>query len=267
MMGPPPDEFSPLSLTHLCLHPPYYSHLCRCPRRDGRGEKCCEGLTCGGENDKYCVVNKASGGHDFELSGVNDIDGYEKVALKFVGLNPKVGDGSGFILRNENDITSDAFPASNPSSGGPRVNLCTCDCTAGDDGVGCVGWGGVAFKYSSLLWSEPDNPSKWAGQIQAYQATPDADLNFIGTDTRLYPGGPAIYNVACTDKSCGGLFSGVFRQANAAISCKAGLEDAEAEADNGCFKRCGNSLTYMAWLQYCEAKEEDKSLGFSGYGL
>ncbi|KAL7525288.1 hypothetical protein ACHAXR_000936, partial [Thalassiosira sp. AJA248-18] len=172
---------------------------------------------------------------------------------------------SGFIV---GDIAADVFPLNNPGSGGPRVDLCTCDCVAGDDGVGCVGWGGVAFRYSSALWQEPLSGA-WTGQIQAYQAVgnPFQELNFLGTDTRVSPGGTAIYNVACTDSLCDGRFSGVFRQSNGPVSCAAGLEDRDTNAPNGCYKRCGNAETYEAWLDYCEADEENTDSGFSGYGI
>mmetsp|Transcript_13708 Transcript_13708/g.29780 ORF Transcript_13708/g.29780 Transcript_13708/m.29780 type:complete len:222 (+) Transcript_13708:185-850(+) len=199
--------------------------------------------------------------------GVNNIVGYAEVARKFVGLNPKNGDGSGFILRGENAITNTHFPLFNPETGGPRVDLCTCDCVAGHDGVGCVGWGGVAFTYSSLFWMDPVVQNKWSGQIQAFQKVDAGDLNFLGGDTALYPGGPRIYNVACTDQSCASLFSGVFRQANSAVSCQAGLEDKDANESNGCYQRCGNAETYTEWLAYCEADVEDTTLGFSGHGM
>lgn len=199
------------------------------------------------------------------LVGISDKDGYKKVAKKFVGLNPKLGNGSGFII---GDLTSDNYPTENPASGGSRVNLCTCDCVAGDDGVGCVGWGGVAFRYSSLLWQDPLTAA-WTGQIQAYQlvSNPTDELNFIGTDTRISPGGAAIYNVACTDSGCDGRFSGVFRQSNGPVSCSVGLADEAWGKSNSCAVRCGNAPTYTAWLNYCKASTEDKSLGFSGFGI
>eukprot|EP00560_Eucampia_antarctica_P007998 CAMPEP_0197831744 /NCGR_PEP_ID=MMETSP1437-20131217/11878_1 /TAXON_ID=49252 ORGANISM="Eucampia antarctica, Strain CCMP1452" /NCGR_SAMPLE_ID=MMETSP1437 /ASSEMBLY_ACC=CAM_ASM_001096 /LENGTH=201 /DNA_ID=CAMNT_0043434793 /DNA_START=208 /DNA_END=813 /DNA_ORIENTATION=+ len=197
------------------------------------------------------------------ITGINDLAGYNKVANAFVGLNPKVGSGSGFVMKGDNDIKGNTF-GNMPESGGPRVDLCTCNCKAGDDGVGCAGWGGVAFKYSSLLWIDPSN-GRWTGQIQAFQNVGDG-LNFIGTDTRLYPGGPAIYNVACTSQDCSGEFSGVFRQANSEISCSAGIADKDAGAENGCSKRCASIDTYTQWIGYCMADKENTSLGFSGYG-
>ena len=198
------------------------------------------------------------------IPGVDDLAGYEADASAFIGLNPKLGNGSGFLLKDNNDITGEKF-GNAPESGGPRVDLCTCDCKAGPDGVGCVGWGGVAFKYSSLLWKNPHN-RQWEGQIQAYQEV-GAGLNFVGSDTRIYPGGPVIYNVVCTSQDCSSEFSGVFRQANSEVSCEAGLADKLSSNLNGCSTRCSNSDTYSAWLLYCAADTEDKSLGFSGYGM
>lgn len=197
------------------------------------------------------------------IPGSNDFALYEAHTNAFVGLNPKLGGGSGFVIKSPNAINENEFGI-NPASGGPRVNLCTCDCTAGDDGVGCVGWGGVAFKYSTLLWKDP-HTKNWDGQIQAFQDV-GAGLNFMGKDTRLYPGGPAIYNVACTTQDCSDIFSGVFRQSNSAVSCKVGLEDRDANEDNGCFQRCGSvENDYSRWLDYCDAEVEDKSSGFKGY--
>lgn len=196
--------------------------------------------------------------------GIDDFEGYEAVAKAFVGLNPKLGTGSGFII---GDITATDFPIENPASGGPRVNLCTCDCVPGDDGVGCVGWGGVAFRYSSLLWKDPITGA-WTGQIQAYQQVggPTNELHFQGTDTRISPGGHAIYNVACTDSECDGRFSGVFRQSNGPVSCLAGLADEKAGGASSCAERCGNAATYTKWLEYCADGDDVDNLGFTGFG-
>jgi len=76
-----------------------------------------------------------------DLIGLDDVAGYTEVAKKFVGLNPKNGLGGGFIIGNANDetnpyITSPEFPVDQPGTGGPRVNLCTCDCKPSPDGVG-----------------------------------------------------------------------------------------------------------------------------------
>lgn len=205
--------------------------------------------------------------------GIDDLSGYEEVAKAFVGLNPIIGVGSGFIIAGDNDIKSEGYPIEAPDSDGVRRNLCTCDCAAGSDGVGCVGWGGIAFRYSSLLWKDPLNGA-WTGQIEAYQAVlRDANsviverLNFVGSDTRLSPGGHAIYNVACTDSLCDGRISGVFRQSNGPVSCAAGIEDKEAAKGDGttCFERCANAEAYGEWLDHCNA--ETPNSGFSGYGI
>ena len=56
----------------------------------------------------------------------------------------------------------------------------------GSDGIGCVGQGGIACKYSLLLWIDPRGSGAWEGQIQAYQnigtQTDPKDLNFLGSD-------------------------------------------------------------------------------------
>ena len=71
--------------------------------------------------------------------------------------------------------------------------------------------------YNSLLWKNTGS-NKWEGQMQAYQLKGSgANLNFIGGDLCLYPGGPAIYNMAYTDSLCEGALSRVFCQANSAV--------------------------------------------------
>jgi len=200
------------------------------------------------------------------IPGVNDQAGYAAVAKKFVGVNPKQGEGSGFVIRG---ITTDDFPGSiDLVTNTGRNNMCTCDCAAGPDGVGCIGWAGIAFKYSSLLWCDPYDASRWNGQMQAFQPVgPNGtvELNFMGSDVRLHPGGPAIYNVACTDKSCSEAISGTFRQANSEVSCEAGIADEALNDPSTCFQRCANVGVYAEWLAYCKADTEDVSLGFSGY--
>jgi len=213
----------------------------------------------------FTVLAVTSSAEAQKLQGVNDQARYAKVAKRFVGINPKIGEGSGFIMSN---ITSINFPGEvgNLTSNTGRNNLCTCDCEAGPDGVGCVGWGGVAFKYNSLLWADPYDATRWTGQMQAFQLTDDGtELNFIGTDTRLRPGGAAIYNVACTDRSCGGAFSGTFRQANSKVSCEAGIADEALNDSTTCIQRCQGVSVYMDWLAYCKADTEDTFLGFTGY--
>lgn len=204
---------------------------------------------------------------------------YAKVAKKFVGINPINGLGSGFALKDKDGYGVRSAEFGNmKESGGPRVNMCTCDCVAGDDGVGCVGTAGVNFRYSNLLWVDPIDGKTWRGQQQGFQLVSDngtdKELNYMGDDTRLFPGGPVIYNVACTSGACNGFFSGVFRQANHAVSCKTGIEDKktydgamteEADKQKTCYHRCTNSDTYKEWLQYCEADTEDTAKGFFGY--
>lgn len=74
-----------------------------------------------------------------------------------------------------------------------------------------------------------------------------------------------VYNVACTTQECNQKFSGVFRQGYSAVSCQAGIADKSTSGPNSCLTRCDNANTYFQWLDYCEAPEEDLSLGFSGY--
>jgi hypothetical protein len=201
--------------------------------------------------------------------GVLDLDYYTGVAKSFVGVNPISGDGSGFIYR-----TMDAETFGDvPSSGGGRNNLCTCACEPSDSGVGCAGHAGINFRYGSLLWTDPITGA-WTGQMQALQnvgtATEPVNLNFLGTDTRLFPGGPAVYNVACTQLGCSDLFAGVFRQYNDLVSCEAGLaEELVSPADpTSCFVRCGDNGIYTDWLDYCkEATDTSDITGFRGYGM
>lgn len=174
------------------------------------------------------------------------------------------------------DIKGNTFPSADfLKTNTGRNDLCTCDCVAGPDGIGCVGWGGIAFRYSSMLSIDPKDDRDlgnanivWSGQIQAFQPAGTNKLNFIGTDTRYGVGGPAIYSVACTDSMCDGLISGTFRQSNDRVSCDAGLVDTSTGGAASCAVRCGNSDgAYMDWLDYCAADEEDTTLGFSGYGI
>jgi hypothetical protein len=108
----------------------------------------------------------------------------------------------------------------------------------------------------------------WTGQMQALQvANTGEELNFLGGDQRLYPGGPAIYNVACTQAGCVDLFAGVFRRYNDEISCTKGLEDKEDATDFSCVIRCSERSIYADWLAYCVADtDESKATGFTGYG-
>lgn len=185
---------------------------------------------------------------------------YEKVANSFIGLNLRHGKGSGFILEQQNDITGDGF-GTIPKSVEPDGDLCTCDCKAGDGGIGCVGWGGGFFKYFSLLWVDPID-HRWTGRLEAYQ---DGGLDYIGSDTRLYPGGPAIYNITCTSEACAGLYSALLSQTHSDVSCSAGIADYKRGDEDSCAKYCGTSKTYYQWLLYCNADIENKTMNFSGW--
>ena len=230
-------------------------------------------------NNKYCnigleAIEKAKTSEDTDEAiqkltlppGTFDLEYYTSVAKAFVGLNPVSGDGSGFIYR---DMTDTSF-GNVPSPGGGRNNLCTCACEPTDSGVGCAGHAGINFRYGSLLWTDPITGA-WMGQMQALQNigndTDPVNLNFLGTDTRLFPGGPAVYNVACTHQSCSDQFAGVFRQPNGVVSCIAGLKE-QAEDTTSCLTRCGGSGVYTDWLEYC-SKDTDtsKETGFRGYGV
>jgi len=205
-----------------------------------------------------------------KLLGVNQVDKYTAVAKAFIGINPKDGEGSGFVIKGANDIKGDNFPLEIPDTNAGRGNQCTCDCKGSPDGVGCVGWCGIRYRYSNLLWEDPFTHGQWEGMIQAHQ---DADLNFSGSDTRLYPGGPSVYAVTGTDMMTNSAFSGTFRQANAEVSCKVGLKDmkqndaAVGGDDTTCAHRCRSTAAYGDWLSYCTGPTEDKTMGFSGYGV
>ena len=234
-------------------------------------------------NNEYCnigleAIEKAKTSEDTDEAiqkltlppGTFDLEYYTSVAKAFVGLNPISGDGSGFIYRDMTDPTSFGNV---PSSGGGRNNLCTCACEPSDSGVGCAGHAGINFRYGSLLWTDPITGA-WTGQMQALQNigsdTDPVNLNFLGTDTRLFPGGPAVYNVACTQQSCSDRFAGVFRQPNGVVSCSAGLEEQAQDPPipSSCFTRCGDSGMYKKWLAYCsEETDTSKETGFSGYGV
>jgi len=210
---------------------------------------------------------KSKGGKNRRPKGVIELDYYKRRANRFVGLNPVSGNGSGFISR-ESSGTSMKGPTFGdvPESGGGRNNLCTCECKPSDSGIGCAGHAGINFRYSSLLWIDPFT-ERWTGQMQALQTVTGGELNFYGTDTRFSPGGPAVYNVACTQKDCGDLFAGVFRQYNDRVSCKAALKEDENDTSS-CLVRCGESGVYKEWLEYCKAKKDkSRETGFSGYGV
>jgi hypothetical protein len=233
-------------------------------------EYCINGLEAIGKGKSKKGIDETSQDRT-QPPGVLDIDYYTSVAKSFVGLNPISGNGSGFIYRESTATAMDnaASFGNVPSSGGGRNNLCTCACEPSDSGVGCAGHAGINFRYGSLLWTDPITGA-WTGQMQALQnvgnATDPVNLNFLGTDTRMFPGGPAVYNVACTQLGCSDQFAGVFRQYNDHVSCEAGL--AEAPLSSSCNIRCGDSGDYKEWLAYCSG-DTDTSVetGFRGYGV
>jgi len=235
-------------------------------------------------NHEYCIngleaIGKAKTNEAIQKRtlppGVLDLNYYTSVAKSFVGLNPISGNGSGFIYR-ESTATAMVNAASFgnvPSSGGGRNNLCTCACEPSDSGVGCAGHAGINFRYGSLLWTDPITGA-WTGQMQALQNigndTDPVNLNFLGTDTRMFPGGPAVYNVACTQLGCSDQFAGVFRQYNDLVSCNAGLAEQveDPPISSSCFVRCGDSGIYKDWLAYCsEETDTSEETGFRGYGV
>lgn len=130
----------------------------------------------------------------------------------------------------------------------------------------------INFWYGSLLWTDPITGA-WTGQIQALQNigndTNPVNLNFLGTDTRLFPCDPVVYNVASTQQSCIHKFTGVFCQPNGVVSCSSGLAgQAQDPHIDSCFTRCGDSDMHKEWLTYCsEETDTSKEIGFSGYGM
>mmetsp|Transcript_15923 Transcript_15923/g.36435 ORF Transcript_15923/g.36435 Transcript_15923/m.36435 type:complete len:263 (+) Transcript_15923:91-879(+) len=221
-----------------------------------------------------------------DLVGLDDEAGYAEVARMFVGINPLNGIGSGFPVIGDEvpRITSPEFPMRAPFSNDGRNDMCTCDCKPSPDGVGCVGYGAIQFRWSNMLWKDPVS-GDWDGRMQCWQPDPEFDpvdpmpmpppneFNFLGSDRRIYPGGPVIFVIAGTDDMTTNDLSGVFRQGHDAVSCRAGLSDyfrndQGAEVDTTtCAYRCRNADTYIEWLEYCAADEEDTSLGFSGYDM
>jgi len=211
---------------------------------------------------------------------------YDDNRRKFVGLNPRDGYGSGFFKTQAQYANNTDFGNAPETNGVPpastRVDLCTCDCNASDAGVGCVGYGGIKFRYMSLL-SAPSascTETAWWGQMVALECpqgggmcneTDPAFKGFIGDDWREYPGGPAIYRVTALTQTTNKAFAGVFRQPNGRVSCQAGLIDADSNSDvsspNGtsCFSKCGGQGQYNDWIDYCKLTEENTGLGFTGW--
>jgi len=213
-------------------------------------------------------TSKSTGPREPIVGGVIDLDFYTKHANAFVGLNPLSGDGSVFIFQasSSSSMTGETF-GNVPDSGGGQNNICTCECKPSDSGIGCAGHAGTNYRYGSLLWVDPYS-GKWTGQTQGLQTIPDFEFNFVGTDTRFSPGGPIAYNVACTLQDCGGLFAGVFRQYNEAVSCTAALAEEGSMEPSSCSVQCGDSGVYKEWLAYCgEDTDTSEETGFSGYGM
>lgn len=225
---------------------------------------------------------------------MDDVTYYEGFVKQFVGLNPRKGFGSGFFHSKNNSDgvgwnaeTWGTAPATNGVAPGqtPRTDLCTCDCKASAGGLGCVGYGGIAFRYISMLASPgKDCIGDWSGQMAAQDcgaadggrcSSTDPDqkyFQFIGTDKRESPGGSVVYDVATSLTLTDGGIGGVFRQPNGPTSCKAGLKDRadfmakEKLEQDSCYSKCGDNGEYSKWLEYCAA-DTDKSeeLGFRGW--
>jgi len=223
------------------------------------------------------------------FGGVTDgKDYYTPKAPAFIGLNPRKGYGSGFFFKKDKFLneTYGTAPETNGNPPKTRTDLCTCDCKASDDGVGCVGFGGIAFRYVSLLTSPGVLcNSEWMGQMVAQDcgaaqggrcnpSDPEQKyFQFIGEDRRESPGGAAIYSVATTLALTGDVISGAFRQSNGPVSCVAGLadkkdfEDGEVEPAYSCYYKCGDEGRYKEWLEYCgKGADTSSETGFSGYG-
>jgi len=212
---------------------------------------------------------------------------YDSKAKAFVGLNPRDGLGSGHALKRDALVaeTYGTAPDTNGREPKTRTDMCTCDCKGSDDGVGCVGFGGIAFRYLSVLRSPGETCSApWKGKMvsadcgaalggRCNTSNPDQNyFQFIGEDLRESPGGAAVYSVSTLLPLTGDVLIGSFRQANSKVSCKAGLQDKDdfvnerKEGKDSCYYKCGTEGSYAAWLEYC-AKSEDTSVdtGFSGW--
>lgn len=197
---------------------------------------------------------------------------YNEQANKFVGLNPKHGEGSGFLLRA---LARDGIQAMTdlpfgqiPDTNAGRKALCTCDCKGSPDGVGCVGWGGISFRYASLLSSRGKTCTEpWKGQMAAKDclqvncAEVTTTGEYFGEDLRV-PGGMAVYSVDTTLDVSDNAFQGVFRQANDAVSCTEGIKDEDSGDEGSCAKKCGSKGKYAVWLKWCRGKGPND--GFEG---
>lgn len=219
---------------------------------------------------------------------MDDLTYYEGFAKQFVGLNPRKGHGSGFFFKKDAFIneTYGTAPSSNGLPNKTRTDLCTCDCKASAGGVGCVGYGGIAFRYISILASPGKECSgAWSGQMAAQdcgaaqggrcnttEGSGQTYFQFMGTDKRESPGGAVVYDVATTLALTGDEISGDFRQPNDPISCAAGLKD-RVEYNAGrqtkaysCFYKCGEEGIYSQWLEYCAAPTDTSAAtGFRGW--
>jgi hypothetical protein len=229
----------------------------------------------------------------------NDEVFYGLFANAFVGLNPVVGDGSGFFY-NAKDMRTEEWGVA-PVSNTGRSDLCTCDCKPSPDGLGCAGYGGIQFRYISHLSAagryEECARKEWFGQMVAEQcagggacelAETAADestasfWNWIGEDRRMHAGSASyrVAGVSSAQSSSGGAddvasLHGVFRQMNGPLSCGAGIADKQAstaepptkEAKKSCWMKCEPDSMYRQWVAYCEASTENKLLGFTGYNV
>jgi hypothetical protein len=218
---------------------------------------------------------------------------YESKAKAFVGLQPKLGLGTGFNNFKDTflDGTYGTAPANSFIPGGPtREDFCTCDCKGGPDGVVCVGYGGISFRYISLLVSpgadEALKCGPWTGQMmveQCYQRPSFAEwctlnaenqtvMDFLGDDSRQSPGGPLVWSVGATLSMTQDFVSGVYRQHYSEVSCQLAIDDEKDHNDKNkedhqsCHSKCGSEGLYEEWLAYCKATAEDKDAGFSGWG-
>lgn len=213
----------------------------------------------------------------------NDEPFHTSKAKAFIGLNPRLGTGSGFF-KLQADFRADIWGTAPQTNGKPpktRNDLCTCDCNGSPDGVGCTGWAGIAFRSLSLLRLDCKR-NEWRGQMVANDcnaALGECNENsswfeFFGEDVRESPGGAVVYSVATAPSTSGETLGGTFRQANSPVNCTAAKKDkADYEAGTkegaaSCFFRCGDQGQYSAWLAYCNAVTDTSAeTGYSGWGV